>query len=392
MNVPKLRFKEFNDEYKKYTFAELADYKKGPFGSALKKEIFVPKSENSVKVYEQQNAIKKDWTLERYFITKEYYKKLKGFTIGPGDIIVSCAGTIGEYYVLPNEAEMGVINQALMRIITNKKVNQNYFLYIFDNMVYNFSKTFSNGSAIKNIPPFADLKKQIAYIPTIEEQNKVSIALKLLDKKIELQSKKIEDLKLFKKGLHDKLFNDVTGNDYLLSDIAVFENGKGHENIVDENGKYILINSKFISTEGNVTKKCSEQLTPLFKNDITMVMSDLPNGKALAKCYYIDENNKYSLNQRICKIKVKDDSIVNSKYLFYLLNRNSYYLRFDDGVNQTNLKKDDILSLNLVLPSIKDQERDSKTLTIIDNIIEKENNKLSKLNLLKKGLMQSMFV
>ena len=123
-----------------------------------------------------------------------------------------------------------------------------------------------------------------------------------------------------------------------------------------------------------------------------MVMSDLPNGKALAKCYYIDENNKYSLNQRICKIKVKDDSIINSKYLFYLLNRNSYYLRFDDGVNQTNLKKDDILSLNLVLPSIKEQERDSKTLTIIDNFIEKENNKLSKLFLLKKGLMQSMFV
>ena len=121
-------------------------------------------------------------------------------------------------------------------------------------------------------------------------------------------------------------------------------------------------------------------------------MSDLPNGKALAKCYYIDENNKYSLNQRICKIKIKDDSIINSKYLFYLLDRNPYYLRFDDGVNQTNLKKDDILNLNLVLPSIKDQERNSKTLTIIDNFIEKENNKLSKLNLLKKGLMQSMFV
>lgn len=202
----------------------------------------------------------------------------------------------------------------------------------------------------------------------------------------------MKTLSYLKKGLHDKLFNEVTGNVYLLSDIAIFENGKGHENIVDENGKYILINSKFISTEGNVTKKCSEQLTPLFKNDITMVMSDLPNGKALAKCYYIDENNKYSLNQRICKIKIKDDSIINSKYLFYLLDRNPYYLRFDDGVNQTNLKKDDILSLNLVLPSIKDQERNSKTLTIIDNFIEKENNKLSKLNLLKKGLMQSMFV
>ena len=121
-------------------------------------------------------------------------------------------------------------------------------------------------------------------------------------------------------------------------------------------------------------------------------MSDLPNGKALAKCYYIDENDKYSLNQRICKIRIKDDRIVNPKYLFYFLNRNPYYLKFDDGVNQTNLKKDDILNIDLVVPPIKEQEKTSKVLTIIDRIIEKENFKLQQLNLLKKGLMQSMFV
>ena len=131
MNVPELRFKEFTDEYESITFDKLADYKKGPFGSSLKKDMFVSKNENSIKVYEQQNAIKKDWTLERYFITKEYYEKLKGFTVKPGDIIVSCAGTIGEYYVLPYNAEIGVINQALMRINTSNLINQNYFLYIF---------------------------------------------------------------------------------------------------------------------------------------------------------------------------------------------------------------------------------------------------------------------
>ncbi|MBR1416492.1 MAG: restriction endonuclease subunit S, partial [Bacilli bacterium] len=197
---------------------------------------------------------------------------------------------------------------------------------------------------------------------------------------------------LFKKGLHNRLFNEVDGDDYLLSDIAIFENGKGHENIVDDNGEYVLINSKFISTEGSVIKKCSEQLTPLFKNDITMVMSDLPNGKALGKCYYINEDNKYSLNQRICKIQVKNNKIVNSKYLFYLLNRNPYYLKFDDGVNQTNLKKDDILNINLVLPSKEVQDKNSKILTIIDNLINKERDKLLNLNSLKKGLMQNMFV
>ena len=79
-------------------FDDLADYKKGPFGSALKKDMFVPKSDMTVKVYEQQNAINKDWHLERYFITEEYANKLSGFRVEGGDIIVSCAGTIGETY------------------------------------------------------------------------------------------------------------------------------------------------------------------------------------------------------------------------------------------------------------------------------------------------------
>ena len=92
------------------------------------------------------------------------------------------------------------------------------------------------------------IRKLKINMPSRNEQTKIVSLFDLLDKKIELQSKKIEDLKLFKKGLHNQLFNEIDGEDYLLSDIAKFENGIGHENIVDENGNYILINSKFIST------------------------------------------------------------------------------------------------------------------------------------------------
>jgi len=58
-------------------------------------------------------------------------------------------------------------------------------------------------------------------------------------------------------------------------------NGKGHEKKIDKRGKYIVVNSKFVSTEGKVKKYSAEQISPVFKNDILMVMSDLPNGKAL---------------------------------------------------------------------------------------------------------------
>lgn len=84
------------------TLGDLAFYKKGPFGSSLTKAMFVPKSNDTYKVYEQKNAIQKDNTLGSYFITKEKYDSLIGFAIQPYDIIVSCAGTIGETYVLPH--------------------------------------------------------------------------------------------------------------------------------------------------------------------------------------------------------------------------------------------------------------------------------------------------
>ena len=386
MNVPKIRYDNFTKEWEKVKLSSQASFLQGltytPNDVSNDGTIVLRSSNIQNSMVDYNDIVRVNIIIP---------EKLK---IKENDILMcvrnGSKSLVGKTAWLSKNEEKCTWG-AFMNIIRPKEKNK--FVYYYLNSKYFYNHVWKDlGTATVNQITKQTLESCYLNIPSIEEQEKISNTLSLLDQKIKLQSKKIEDLKLFKKGLHDKLFNDVTGNDYLLSDIAVFENGKGHENIVDENGKYILINSKFISTEGNVTKKCSEQLTPLFKNDITMVMSDLPNGKALAKCYYIDENNKYSLNQRICKIKVKDDSIINSKYLFYLLNRNSYYLRFDDGVNQTNLKKDDILSLNLVLPSIKDQERDSKTLTIIDNIIEKENNKLSRLNLLKKGLMQNMFV
>lgn len=82
-------------------------FKKGPFGSALTKSMFVQKGMDTVKVYEQQHAIKKDWELGTYYITREYFnEKMIGFEVMPGDIIVSCAGTIGETYIMPDEIEL----------------------------------------------------------------------------------------------------------------------------------------------------------------------------------------------------------------------------------------------------------------------------------------------
>ena len=148
--------------------------------------------QNAVKVYEQQNAINKDWSLERYFLPKDYVlNKLKSFEVHGGDIIVSCAGTIGEIYEIPENAEDGVINQALMRVRVNKDiVDKKMFIISFANMIDDFTRAHSNGSAIKNIPPFADLKPMHVLIPSIEEQKRISGFFDNLDNLITLHQRK----------------------------------------------------------------------------------------------------------------------------------------------------------------------------------------------------------
>lgn len=155
-------------------FGDLGSYKKGPFGSAITKSMFVPKGNGAIKVYEQKNAIQKDATLGDYYIRRDYFEsKMKGFEVFPGDIIVSCAGTIGETYVMPDKFEQGIINQALMRMKIFEPLYIPYFLTFFDFVLKKNARSGSNGSAIKNIPPFEILKNYLVPIPPLAEQKRI---------------------------------------------------------------------------------------------------------------------------------------------------------------------------------------------------------------------------
>ena len=85
-----------------------------------------------------------------------------------------------------------------------------------------------------------------------------------------------------------------------------------------------------------------------------MVMSDVPKGKTLAKCYIIECDNKYSLNQRICAFKSKG---LDVRFLYYMLNRNPNLLKYDNGENQTNLRKKQILDCPVSYPTQKDEQQ-----------------------------------
>jgi len=155
----------------------LAQYKKGPFGSSITKAMFVPDNPGAVKVYEQKNAINKDASLGNYFISAEKYETLKGFEVFPNDIIVSCAGTIGETYVLPTSMRKGIINQALMKISLYDLGILDFYLMYFDFQLKRAAQEQGYGVALKNIPPFDMLKRYLVPIPPIQEQQRIIAAV-----------------------------------------------------------------------------------------------------------------------------------------------------------------------------------------------------------------------
>ena len=188
---------------------DLALYRKGPFGSSLTKSMFVAKSTQGIKVYEQKNAIQKDCTLGDYYISKEKFETMQSFVVKPNDIIVSCAGTIGETYLLPSDAPVGIINQALMRVTLFDLNMVEYWQIYFAYMLLNEAQMKGSGSAIKNIPPFEYLKAVLVPIPPLSEQNrlveKYNILLSLIGK-YELEANKLNFLN---QKVYDKLKKSV---------------------------------------------------------------------------------------------------------------------------------------------------------------------------------------
>ena len=226
------------------TLDDLAFYKKGPFGSCLTKSMFVPKSDNTYKVYEQKNAIQKNEFLGSYYISKEKYNELNGFAVQPFDIIVSCAGTIGETYVLSETPEQGIINQALMLIRLHSRCVEDFYLIYFDYILKEEAYKESKGTAIKNIPPFDVLKNFFIPLPPLSEQQRIVEEIERWFKLIEIIEQGKADLqttikqaknKILELAIHGKLVPQDP-NDEPASELLKRVNPKAE--ITCDNGHY----------------------------------------------------------------------------------------------------------------------------------------------------------
>lgn len=156
-------------EIKTVELGEVCTFVRGPFGGALKKEIFKP---HGYAVYEQQHAIYR--TLDfRYFIDKKKFDELKRFSIKPGDMIVSCSGTIGKTFIIPEDAPEGVINQALLKLTPHDELNVFYLQYFFENTISKELNGVARGGAIKNVPSVSELKAIKIPVPSLDVQERL---------------------------------------------------------------------------------------------------------------------------------------------------------------------------------------------------------------------------
>lgn len=319
-----------------------------------------------------------------------------------GDFILSNSMSFGRPYIMKIEA---CIHDGWLAFkdIRSNIVNTEFLYYLFESdLLQNNFKAIAAGSGVKN------LKKETVSnisinIPTFFEQKKIAEILSMVDLEIGktdeiiLQTEKLKEgiLKnIFTKGIDHKDFRKTKFGDIpvdwdikKLEEVVFFENGKAHENFIDDKGDFIVVNSKFIAQNGAVVKRTNNGLKVLKKGDIAIVMSDIPQGRALAKCFFVDEDNRYTLNQRIGLLRPLNGY---NKYFFYFLNRNKYFLNFSNETSQTNLRRQQVLDCPVAIPPLKEQEKIAEIISSIDEKISTDTIHKETLIKLKKGLMQDL--
>ena len=164
---------------------------RGPFGSALKKEFFVEPNSNTYKVYEQKHAIQKDAKIGSYYVTEEKFKELSRFEVKSGDIIMSCSGTIGELFIIPPNAEKGLMNQALLKFTLNNQIYKRFFLFLMDCVKKDFTV---RGTGLQNIGSVKIIKAMTFGLPPLSLQRLFAQRIEQIEREKSEVQKSIQDL------------------------------------------------------------------------------------------------------------------------------------------------------------------------------------------------------
>jgi len=392
--------------------------RRGPFGSAIKKEFFV---KEGYKVYEQSNAIYDDINRGGYYIDETKYKELRNFNVQPGDLIVSCSGTLGKIAQIPVNAKPGVINQALLRIrIIDEIISKKYFIYFFRSEQFQ-RKIFdqSQGTAMSNLIGIKDFKEIEFPIPPIPEQDLIVSKIEELLSDLEngrqqlltaQQQLKVYRQSLLKAAFEGKLTNKNVKEGELpkgwkmveLSDVAKkITDGEHFRPKTQEKGIPFL-SAKDVRDEGvsfdaplyiseEIAAKAMQRCNPE-RGDVLIVS----RGATVGRMCIVNTDRKFCLLGSVILIKVNE--AINSKMLNYVLKSpiaNQKMITVSGATAQQAIYLRDIKSISFPLPPMEEQkqivdELESK-LTVCDKIEETITNSLLQAESLRQSILKKAF-
>ncbi len=390
---PKLRFKEFNDNWTLISLNSLMEFKNGinaaknAYGKGIKYISVTDILNNNFITYEKIKGL-----VNIDNIT------LKNNSVTYGDVVFQRSSEtiedIGRANVYLDHNKVATFGGFVIRGKKKGDYNPLFINYLLQNSSSRKAIIVKGAGAQHYNISQEELEKIELYFPSIQEQEKIANLLSLLDKKIELQKQKIEALKIYKKGLLSKLYYTKNGEKTKISDIL--------EEVVDKsvvNNQYNVISStkedlvlqreyfnKKIASENNIGYKI------LKKYQIVFSPQNLWMGN-------INYNEKYNIgivspSYKVFNIKAGYDK----NYIANLLKtpRAIYYYMINSeqgaSIVRRNLNMETFYEISFNIPSINEQIKIGSIIRKICLKIDNEEMCLKQLERLKKGLLQKMFI
>ena len=356
MNVPKLRFKEFNDNYLRLKY----------------KDVLKIKSGKDQKQVECENGI--------YPIlgTGGQIGKTNSFLYDKPSVLIGRKGTINKPQYM--ETPFWTVDTLFYSHIYEPNIPK-YLFYSFQNVNW---KKYDESTGVPSLSS-STIEGVDCNIPSKEEQLKVANFISLLDKKIELQSKKIEDLKLFKKGLILSLKkNSFDWHTVCIKDLFKITRGvviPKNELSEFKSGEYKYpVYSSQTSNQGVLGYSDTFDFNGKYLTWTT-------DGANAGKVFY--RNGKFRCTN-VCGVLYEDNIKFTNELFAELLNYETP--KHVSYVGNPKLMNNIMANIKIKIPSNEIQENISLVINTINHKVNLETNKLLKLQELKKGLMQSMFV
>ena len=279
---------------------------------------------------------------------------LKSRKASPGDVVIAVTSgndeDLGKSVAWLGESPVAVSNHTL---IFTSDLDSRFISYFLSSTSFHRQKQrFITGTKVRALPESAFGKIFIPVPPLPVQQEIVRILDLFTQLEAELEAELEARRKQFEHYRRLLLESDDSNEQVELGNIAEYVNGKAHERLVTPDGTIPLVTARFVSRDGQANRfvGIDDVKTPVLADDIAMVLSDLPKGRALARTFYIENDGGYAINQRVARIRVLDRERVFPRYLAYVLDRNKALLRYDNGFDQTHLSKAQVTGLKLSFP------------------------------------------